>query len=157
MKMMLGDIHILFVSLKRLIWPSHLYLIVLFLLPVNLHLCTLTTLYLSLFPSLYFYSSLYLYPFLYPSLFYLSLYRHLFLYSYFSTYLPSPSSPSGQVYEKMEDENTACHWQTEAHRHYPVNLNVIRSVNGMSALVATAPLLLVYLILHVSMNLLIRL
>ena len=33
---------------------------------------------------------------------------------------------SGQVYEKMEDENTACHWQTEAHRHYPVNLNVIR-------------------------------
>ena len=32
----------------------------------------------------------------------------------------------GQVYEKMEDENTACHWQTEAHRHYPVNLNVIR-------------------------------
>ena len=34
--------------------------------------------------------------------------------------------PLGQVYEKMEDENTACHWQTEAHRHYPVNLNVIR-------------------------------
>ena len=36
------------------------------------------------------------------------------------------SIPLGQVYEKMEDENTACHWQTEAHRHYPVNLNVIR-------------------------------
>ena len=34
----------------------------------------------------------------------------------------------GQVYEKMEDENTACHWHTEAHRHYPVNLNVIRYV-----------------------------
>ena len=31
----------------------------------------------------------------------------------------------GLVYEKMEDENVACHWQTEAHRHYPVNLNVI--------------------------------
>ena len=41
--------------------------------------------------------------------------------------------PLGQVYEKMEDENTACHWQTEAHRHYPVNLNVIRYVVlGMS-------------------------
>ena len=38
------------------------------------------------------------------------------------------SIPLGQVYEKMEDENTACHWQTEAHRHYPVNLNVIRYV-----------------------------
>ena len=31
----------------------------------------------------------------------------------------------GLVYEKMEDENVACHWQTEAHRYYPVNLNVI--------------------------------
>ena len=29
---------------------------------------------------------------------------------------------------RSEDENTACHWQTEAHRHYPVNLNVIRYV-----------------------------
>lgn len=31
----------------------------------------------------------------------------------------------GQVYEKLEDETTSCHWYTEAHRHYPVNLNVI--------------------------------
>lgn len=38
---------------------------------------------------------------------------------------PDLCSRLGQVYEKMEDENTACHWQTEAHRHYPVNLNVI--------------------------------
>lgn len=41
-----------------------------------------------------------------------------------------PSDPQvcnrlGLVYERLEDENTACHWQTEAHRHYPVNLNVI--------------------------------
>ena len=25
---------------------------------------------------------------------------------------------------QMLDDNTACHWHTEAHRHYPVNLNV---------------------------------
>lgn len=31
----------------------------------------------------------------------------------------------GQVYEKLEDDNTACHWHTEAHRHFPVNLSVI--------------------------------
>ena len=31
----------------------------------------------------------------------------------------------GQVYEKLDDENTACHWHTEAHRHFPVSLNVI--------------------------------
>lgn len=31
----------------------------------------------------------------------------------------------GQIYEKLQDDNTACHWQTEAHRYYPVNLNVI--------------------------------
>ncbi|KAJ1429454.1 intraflagellar transport particle protein, partial [Ochromonadaceae sp. CCMP2298] len=30
----------------------------------------------------------------------------------------------GQIYEKLQDDNTACHWHTEAHRHYPVNLNV---------------------------------
>ena len=29
------------------------------------------------------------------------------------------------MYERLEDENTACHWYSEAHRHYPVNLNVI--------------------------------
>lgn len=31
----------------------------------------------------------------------------------------------GGVYEKLEDETSACHWYTEAHRHSPVNLNVI--------------------------------
>ena len=31
----------------------------------------------------------------------------------------------GQVYERLEDENTACHWYSEAHRYFPVNLNVI--------------------------------
>lgn len=31
----------------------------------------------------------------------------------------------GQVYEKLQDDNAACHWYTEAHRHFPVNLNVI--------------------------------
>lgn len=31
----------------------------------------------------------------------------------------------GQIYEKLQDDNTACHWHTEAHRYYPVNLNVI--------------------------------
>lgn len=31
----------------------------------------------------------------------------------------------GQLYEKMLDDNTACHWHTEAHRYHPVNLNVI--------------------------------
>lgn len=30
----------------------------------------------------------------------------------------------GQIYEKLQDDNTACHWHTEAHRYYPVNLNV---------------------------------
>lgn len=30
----------------------------------------------------------------------------------------------GQIYEKLQDDNAACHWHTEAHRHYPVNLNV---------------------------------
>ena len=34
-------------------------------------------------------------------------------------------SKIAQVYERLEDENTACHWQTESHRKYPVNLNVI--------------------------------
>ena len=31
----------------------------------------------------------------------------------------------GQIYEKLEDETTSHHWYTEAHRHHPVNLNVI--------------------------------
>lgn len=31
----------------------------------------------------------------------------------------------GQLYEKLDDESTSCHWYTEAHRHHPVNLNVI--------------------------------
>jgi intraflagellar transport protein 88 len=31
----------------------------------------------------------------------------------------------GAVYEKLEDESSACHWYTEAHRFSPVNLNVI--------------------------------
>ncbi len=31
----------------------------------------------------------------------------------------------GQVYEKLEDETTSHHWYSEAHRHHPVNLNVI--------------------------------
>lgn len=30
----------------------------------------------------------------------------------------------GQIFEKLQDDNTACHWHTEAHRHFPVNLNV---------------------------------
>ncbi len=30
----------------------------------------------------------------------------------------------GQIYEKMQDDNAACHWHSEAHRHFPVNLNV---------------------------------
>jgi intraflagellar transport protein 88 len=30
----------------------------------------------------------------------------------------------GQIFEKLQDDNTACHWHTEAHRNYPVNLNV---------------------------------
>ena len=30
----------------------------------------------------------------------------------------------GQIYEKLQDDNTACHWHTEAHRYYPVNLNI---------------------------------
>lgn len=30
----------------------------------------------------------------------------------------------GQIYEKLQDDNSACHWHTEAHRYYPVNLNV---------------------------------
>eukprot|EP00599_Poterioochromonas_sp_BG-1_P014444 CAMPEP_0173161308 /NCGR_PEP_ID=MMETSP1105-20130129/18511_1 /TAXON_ID=2985 /ORGANISM="Ochromonas sp., Strain BG-1" /LENGTH=828 /DNA_ID=CAMNT_0014080675 /DNA_START=41 /DNA_END=2524 /DNA_ORIENTATION=- len=31
----------------------------------------------------------------------------------------------GQIFEKLQDDNTACHWHTEAHRNYPVNLNVL--------------------------------
>lgn len=31
----------------------------------------------------------------------------------------------GQLFEKLGDDNTACHWHTEAHRNYPVNLNVL--------------------------------
>lgn len=38
---------------------------------------------------------------------------------------PNVCSRLGQVYEKLEDDNTACHWHTEAHNHYPVNLNEI--------------------------------
>ncbi len=38
---------------------------------------------------------------------------------------PNLCSRLGQVYEKLEDDNSACHWHTEAHRHSPVNLNVI--------------------------------
>jgi intraflagellar transport protein 88 len=38
---------------------------------------------------------------------------------------PNVCNRLGQVYEKLDDENTACHWMTEAHRHFPVNLNVI--------------------------------
>ena len=30
-----------------------------------------------------------------------------------------------QIYEKLEDDSTACHWQTESHRKFPVNLAVI--------------------------------
>lgn len=30
----------------------------------------------------------------------------------------------GQIFEKLQDDNTACHWHTEAHRCFPVNLNV---------------------------------
>jgi intraflagellar transport protein 88 len=38
---------------------------------------------------------------------------------------PNLCSRIGQLYEKLDDENTACHWHTESHRYYPVNLNVI--------------------------------
>jgi len=38
---------------------------------------------------------------------------------------PNLCSRLGLVYEKLEDDATACHWHTEAHRHSPVNLNVI--------------------------------
>ena len=38
---------------------------------------------------------------------------------------PNLCSRIGQVYERLDDENAACHWQTESHRYYPVNLNVI--------------------------------
>jgi intraflagellar transport protein 88 len=38
---------------------------------------------------------------------------------------PNLCSRIAQVYERLDDENAACHWQTEAHRHFPVNLNVI--------------------------------
>ncbi len=38
---------------------------------------------------------------------------------------PNLCSRLGLVYEKLEDESTACHWHTEAHRYSPVNLNVI--------------------------------
>jgi intraflagellar transport protein 88 len=31
----------------------------------------------------------------------------------------------GQIYEKLQDDVSACHWHSEAHRTYPVNLNVI--------------------------------
>jgi intraflagellar transport protein 88 len=37
---------------------------------------------------------------------------------------PTICSKLGQIYEKLQDDNSACHWQTEAHRNYPVNLNV---------------------------------
>lgn len=30
----------------------------------------------------------------------------------------------GQIHEKLQDDNAACHWHMEAHRYYPVNLNV---------------------------------
>jgi intraflagellar transport protein 88 len=38
---------------------------------------------------------------------------------------PGICSRLGQIYERLQDDNTACHWQTEAHRNYPVNLNVL--------------------------------
>ena len=38
---------------------------------------------------------------------------------------PNLCSRLGLVYEKLEDDTTACHWHTEAHRYSPVNLNVI--------------------------------
>lgn len=38
---------------------------------------------------------------------------------------PNLCSRLGLVYEKLEDDSTACHWHTEAHRHAPTNLNVI--------------------------------
>jgi len=38
---------------------------------------------------------------------------------------PNICSKLGQIYEKLEDENTANHWQMESHRHFPVNLTVI--------------------------------
>ena len=38
---------------------------------------------------------------------------------------PNLCSRLGLVYEKLEDDSTACHWHTEAHRYSPVNLNVI--------------------------------
>jgi intraflagellar transport protein 88 len=39
---------------------------------------------------------------------------------------PNLCSKLGQVYEKLEDDNAACHWMMESHKCYPVNLNVIR-------------------------------
>jgi intraflagellar transport protein 88 len=30
----------------------------------------------------------------------------------------------GQIYEKLQDDNSAQHWHMEAHKNYPVNLNV---------------------------------
>jgi len=38
---------------------------------------------------------------------------------------PNLCNRLGIVYERMEDDATACHWHTEAHRYSPVNLNVI--------------------------------
>lgn len=38
---------------------------------------------------------------------------------------PNLCSRLGLVYEKLEDDATANHWHTEAHRHSPTNLNVI--------------------------------
>lgn len=37
---------------------------------------------------------------------------------------PNVCCKLGQIYEKLQDDNTACHWHTEAHRYFPVNLNV---------------------------------
>jgi intraflagellar transport protein 88 len=41
---------------------------------------------------------------------------------------PNLCAKLGQVYEKMEDDNSACHWMMESNKCYPVNLNVIRSI-----------------------------
>jgi len=38
---------------------------------------------------------------------------------------PGVCARLGTVFEKLEDDASACHWHMEAHRHYPVNLNVI--------------------------------
>lgn len=38
--------------------------------------------------------------------------------------LQCSSSCDFSIGVQMQDDNTACHWHTEAHRHYPVNLNV---------------------------------